>query len=162
MREDRDPSSEDPEERFLPEDTRVESSNINEPYQDPAVSDIAASIEGEGAEPYFPPTDPVLTTDRHGEPQVLGGFSSGSMDDVHVARSADHQLGDEAIADAIRRELAQDATTMDLRINVEVRDGVATLSGPVDGMEDGENAEEVASRVPGVKEVRDLTSAEGI
>lgn len=162
MRDDRDRADEDAEERFLPEDTRVESSNINEPYQDPAVSDIAASIEGEDGEPYFPPTDPVLTTDRHGEPQVLGGFSSGSMEDVHVARSADHRLGDEAIADAIRRELAQDAATMDLEIDVEVLAGVATLSGRVDGMEDGENAEEVASRVPGVVEVRDRTKADGV
>lgn len=152
----------DAEERFHPEDANLEASNINEPYQDPAVSNIAAAVEGEDGEPYFPPTDPVLTTDEHGEPQMLGGFSSGSMDDVHVAHSSDHQLGDEAIAAAIRRELAQDAATMDLKLHVEVRNGVASLSGRVDGMEDGENAEEVASRVPGVKEVRDRTTADGI
>ncbi len=162
MREDPGQTDDETVERYLPEDTRVEASNINEPYQDPAVSNIEAAVDGEDGEPYFPPTDPVLTTDGHGEPQMLGGFSSGSMEDVHVARSSDHELGDVAIADAIRRELAQDAATMDLKLRVEVRNGVATLSGRVDGMEDGENAEEVASRVPGVKEVLDRTTAEGV
>ncbi len=102
----------------------------------------------------FPPTDPVVTTDRHGNTEVLGGFEPTSTEGVEVERSAeDNQPGDEALADAIRRELREDAATTDLQIDVLVRQGVAHLRGAVPGLEDAENAEEVAARVPGVREV---------
>jgi osmotically-inducible protein OsmY len=101
---------------------------------------------------YTPPDDPVITTDAHGRAQVLGGF--GEVDDVPVERSAmDGRPGDEALADAIRRELREDAATTDLEIFVAVREGVAHLRGRVADMDDAENAEAVAARVPGVREV---------
>ena len=103
---------------------------------------------------YFPPTDPVVATDTRGRVQVLGGFSATSMDTVEVEPSASDALpGDEALADAIRRELREDALTTDLAVRVTVRRGVAYLRGTVPGLDDAENAEEVAGRVPGVREV---------
>jgi osmotically-inducible protein OsmY len=107
-----------------------------------------------GDEVYDPPIDPVVTTDARGQTVVLGGF--GTEDDAEpvVEPSAeDNQPGDEALADAIRQELREDAATADLVIVVAVRRGVAHLRGQVPGPEDAENAEEVASRVPGVVEV---------
>ncbi len=104
----------------------------------------------------FPPTDPVVTSDRHGNTQVLGGFEPTSMITEEVAPSTlDNVPGDEALADAIRRELREDATTTDLQIDVEVRQGIARLRGRVPGMEDADNAEAVAGRVPGLREVLD-------
>jgi osmotically-inducible protein OsmY len=103
---------------------------------------------------FFPPTDPVITTDEKGEAQVLGGFSATSDASVEVDRSTlDGRYGDEAIADAVRRELREDAATTDLRIDVLVRNGIVHLRGVVQDVDDTENAEEVASRVPGVREV---------
>jgi osmotically-inducible protein OsmY len=108
----------------------------------------------EGESTTFPPTDPVLTSDVHGNVQVLGGFTPTSTADVGVAPSAsDAQLGDEAIAEAVVRELREDAMTTALRIDVQVREGVVYLRGSVEGMEDASAAEEVASRVPGVTNV---------
>jgi osmotically-inducible protein OsmY len=105
-------------------------------------------------ESYFPPTDPVVTSDSHDELKVLGGFSATSDEAAPVARSAsDGKLGDGAIADAVRRELAEDASTTALQIHVVVRDGVVHLRGTVQDVEDSENAEAVASRVAGVREV---------
>ncbi len=69
--------------------------------------------------------------------------------------AGDNQPGDEALADAIRRELSEDALTADLPIDVEVSDGVAYLRGTVPDLTDAENVEEVAGRVPGVYEVVD-------
>jgi osmotically-inducible protein OsmY len=119
-------------------------------------SDVAGNSveEDEEGDVFFAPTDPVLTTDERGEAQVLGGFSPTSDSDVSVERSAlDGTYGDEAIADAVRRELREDAATTDLRVEVEVRNGVVRLRGTVQDVVDAENAEEVASRVPGVDEV---------
>lgn len=67
----------------------------------------------------------------------------------------DNQPGDEALADAVRRELQEDVLTTALPIDVGVEEGVVHLYGTVEELEDAENAEEVASRVPGVLEVID-------
>jgi osmotically-inducible protein OsmY len=103
---------------------------------------------------YTPPIDPVLTTDARGAARVLGGFEIDSAEDVPVDPSAsDAAPGDEALADAVRRELAEDSATTDLNVVVAVRRGVAHLRGRVADLDDAENAEAVAARVPGVREV---------
>jgi osmotically-inducible protein OsmY len=83
---------------------------------------------------------------------VLNGFDSG--EDLSVEPSSmDGRPGDEALADAVRRELAEDAATTDLEIVVAVRQGVAHLRGRVSDLDDADNAEAVAARVPGIREV---------
>lgn len=109
----------------------------------------------EGDEVFVPPTDPVRT-DR----EVIGGLSTTSMDDVSVERSSDGRLGDEAIRDAILRELREDAATTALEVEVEVLDGVATLRGTVPSVDETESAEEVVARVPGVVEVNEELNVE--
>jgi osmotically-inducible protein OsmY len=112
---------------------------------------------------YFPPTDPVVAPAPGGNIEVLGGFQATSMDTAEVAPSAlDGQPGDEALADAIRRELREDASTTDLPIAVVVRNRVARLRGRVTGVEDVENAEAVAGRVPGLLEVIEELEVEQI
>src|SRR5258708_22750053 len=61
----------------------------------------------ETGETYTPPDDPVLTTDAHGRPKVLGGFDSSS-DDAEVDVSSDGVPGDESLADPVLRDLPQD------------------------------------------------------
>jgi osmotically-inducible protein OsmY len=114
-------------------------------------------------EVFFPPTDPVVTLDDQNEVQMLGGFAPTSMDEIEVEPSAlDGQPGDEALADAIRRELREDALTTDLRIRVIVRNGVAHLRGSVPSLDDAESAEEVAGRIPGVREVVEELDVAGL
>jgi hypothetical protein len=121
---------------------------------DPDEPDDDEPVEPEPV--YFPPTDPVITSNAQGDIEVLGGFAASSMDNMGVERSTeDEQLGDEALADAVRRELREDALTTDLPIDVGVEEGIVHLYGTVEELEDAENAEEVASRVPGVIEVID-------
>src|SRR3981081_2673911 len=106
----------------------------------------------EGDAVYVPPIDPVVKTDAHGRAEILGGF--GSDEDVRVERSAsDGRLGAEALADAVRQRLAEDAATTDLMIVVAVRNGVAHLRGQVTDMDDADNGESVAASVPGIREV---------
>jgi hypothetical protein len=143
-------------------------SEIDPDFTDQEVSTTSLEMAGvdvdeDRDETFFPPTDPVITTDSHGEAKVLGGFSATSDQSVEVARSAsDGKLGDGAIADAVRRELAEDAATTALQIHAVVRDGVVLLRVTVPDMEDVDNAEEVASRVPGVREVVDELRVEAI
>ncbi len=138
----------EPSEEVLPDFT-------NEPDLVPS----ADQDDEESADTLFAPTDPVISVDDEGEAHVLGGFSPTSDESVAVTSSTlDNQPGDEAIADAVRRELREDASTTHLNLAVLVRDGVVTLRGVVEGIEDSENAEDVAGRVPGVVEVIDETT----
>ena len=110
----------------------------------------------DGDRVYVPPTDPVLSTDQHGGAVILGGFGLSATDEVGTDLLVDdHGYGDEAIADAVRRELREDAATTDLQVRVVVRDGVVHLHGGVPNLEDADAAEEVAARVAGVREVRE-------
>jgi osmotically-inducible protein OsmY len=110
-------------------------------------------VVSEGDRVYTPPVDPVGTNT-----EVIGGLQASSLDSIEVERSAlDGAPGDEALRDAILRELREDAATTDLKLDVVVRQGVARIRGRVPWLEDAENAEEVASRVPGIIEVVDET-----
>jgi osmotically-inducible protein OsmY len=119
----------------------------------PGSTDALSVIE-DGEEPYFPPTDPVIAPSSSERLEVLGGWTATAADDVEVAPSAgDDRPGDDALADAIRRELREDAATTALELRVTVRGGRALLRGLVPDLVDAENAEAVAARVPGVVEV---------
>src|SRR5581483_7657325 len=122
---------------------------LKDPLAAAGPSESEDDVVGEGEVSYVPPTDPVRTSDN----EVLGGFAITSMDQVGAGRSSDETFGDEAIADAVRRELAEDAATAGLAIEVTVEQGVVRLRGRVTDIEDAENAEAVASRVPGVVSV---------
>jgi len=114
-------------------------------------------LVSEGDAVFVPPTDPVGTSR-----EVIGGLQLSSMDSIDVARSSDGTLGDEAIADAIRRELREDSATTALEVDVDVYRGIARLRGLVQDLDDAENAEEVAARVPGVIEVREELDVESM
>ncbi len=114
--------------------------------------DIFESQDDDGT--FFPPTDPVIGVDEDGNTTVVNGFAPTSESDQEVEPSyEDAQPGDEALVDAVLRELREDATTTDLRIRVAANQGVVYLRGTVPTVEDSDNAESVASNVPGVREV---------
>jgi hypothetical protein len=108
----------------------------------------------EGDEVYVPPTDPVRGSDN----EPLGGFQTTAMDDDREPVS--QIVGGPAhagIVDAVLLELRQDAATTHLDLRVSSSEGVVRLRGIVEDIEDAENAEAVAARVPGVVEVIDET-----
>ena len=119
----------------------------------------------EEAEPYFPPTDPVVepTREHYREIEVVGGYAGTSMDELEDSyESSTGGSGDEQITDEVSRELREDAGTTALSIRVETVDGVVHLQGVVPSLEDVELAEEVASRIPGVVEVSEELDIEGL
>lgn len=146
----------------------VQPSLVDDPLLNDPVAASGPSSDGpddpaaDGDDVYTPPTDPVVTTDHRGNTRVLGGFQTTSMDENTPVRSSDGTLGDEAIEDAVRAELSEDAATTDLNVDVRVRNGVVTLRGEVELLDDADNAEAVASRVEGVREVRENLDVRGV
>ena len=125
----------------------------DEPFSEPTEEDVTEAVE-EG-EPYFPPTDPVVRDGRD-QTEIVGGFAESAMSDrQQLPRSVSGGTPDDAIADAVRRELRRDATTAELDLDVEVADGIATLRGRVSDLADSDDALAVAGRVPGVVDVVD-------
>lgn len=144
-------------------DTGVASSVLDQPLEtdeanvaNDSVADLLPSSEPDSA--YFAPTDPVTGPDEQGKLDIIGGWTPTSDADLSVNPSYEDNLpGDEALAEAIERELHEDSLTTDLELDVSVENGVAHLRGPVRGPEDADAAQDVASRIPGVREVVDET-----
>jgi hypothetical protein len=150
----RERMSNNPDVLDLDDSWRVESEEPD--FMDEAgTNDIIESIE-EG-EPYFPATDPPLTTRSFTNVDVLGGFSDTSLQSPDEAEEDPLRVqgGDDEIAERVRYALSTDAYTTDLNIDVEVVDGVAYLHGIVSSLDDIEQAEQIAGSVPGVEEVEE-------
>ena len=64
------------------------------------------------------------------------------------------------VVDQGRRELRRDASTSELDVDVDVREGIATLRGRVMDLADSDNALAVAGRVPGIVDVVDEIEVE--
>lgn len=87
--------------------------------------------------------------------------ATGSLDELEDGDEEPiGQYGDDVIAARVRRLLRSDVATSMLRVRVEVEDGLVTLRGMVQTLEDTDNAAEVASRVPGVLDVIDELEVE--
>jgi BON domain-containing protein len=127
-----------------------------EPFDQPVEIDPTEAVEN--AEPYFPPTDPVVRVDRTGETRVAGGFGTGEVPKPHVHRAIEDAPSDEALEDLVHRALRLDASTAHLRLKVGVLQGVVRLLGTIEDEADAENALAVAGDVPGVVEVVDELS----
>jgi hypothetical protein len=145
-----DDSAEEPQEEELFDTTAGPSTVVD-------VGTIDPEEAAEEGIPYFPPTDPMVRPDSGPEKlAMINGFSPTSVDDFGDAGDGAGGLvpqGDEQLADDIRRELREDALTVELAVDVQVRNSVVYLRGVVETLDDAENAEAVAARVPGVESV---------
>lgn len=110
----------------------------------------------ETAEPWNPPTDPVILP----EGTLEGGADVVSEPGQEPQEDEDELQpivppSDDDILQAVEQALRTDAMTSDLDIRVYVRNRIVTLRGSVNSMEEAEAAEEVAGRTPDIIEVRE-------
>ena len=99
--------------------------------------------------------DLVLNTERLSveecADEVMGLLDDATFRETPESRRA---FGNLALTAHILSALRQDARTGKIMISVTCEDGVATLAGLVDTGQQSRDAADVASRVPGVKEVK--------
>ena len=124
-----------------------------EPFNQPVETDPTEAVEE--AEPYFPPTDPVVRVDDKGDTQIAGGFGSGEPLERQPRAVTS---SDEALEDLVHRALRLDASTAHLHLKVGVLQGVVRLQGAIEDESDAESALAVAGDVPGVVDVTDELS----
>ena len=109
----------------------------------------------EEAEPYFPPTDPVVRVDQKGETRIAGGFGTGEAPGQHPRPASADSPPDEMLEDLVHRAVRLDAGTAHLHLKVGVLQGVVRLQGVIDDESDAESAMAVAGDIPGVVDVVD-------
>jgi osmotically-inducible protein OsmY len=141
-----------------PLDERAEP-DLNEPVPlaggDATRDPLIAAEEGI---PYVPPIDPVVRPSRDAQQiAIVGGFGTAA-DETYPDLSATTALGAAPPGSGDLRErvieaLLADAATTDLAIEVATRGRIVHLRGTVRTLDDAALAEEVAGRVPGVREV---------
>ena len=124
-----------------------------EPFAKPVETDPTEAVEE--AEPYFPPTDPVVRVDDKGETRVAGGFGTGETPNQHAHAVVEDVPSDEALEDLVHRALRLDASTAQLELKVGVVQGVVRLQGRIEDEDDAESALAVAGDIPGVVDVID-------
>ena len=99
--------------------------------------------------------DLVLNTERLSveecADELMGLFDDETFRETPESQQAFRNLG---LAAHIRSALRQDSRTAKMMLSITCEDGVATLAGLVDPGQQPKDAEEVASRVPGVKAVK--------
>jgi hypothetical protein len=127
-----------------------------EPFAESVETDATDAVEE--AEPYFPPTDPVVRQDQAGEIQIAGGFGTGEAPGQHPQAASADAPSDEALEDLAHRALRLDASTAHLRLKVGVQQGVVRVRGAIEDESDAESALAVAGDVPGVVDVIDELS----
>jgi osmotically-inducible protein OsmY len=81
-------------------------------------------------------------------------------DDEDEEPSSPNPPSDDEITFRVRRLLRSDSATSMLRISVSTEEGVVTLRGMVQTLDDTDNAAEVASRIEGVVDVLDELEVE--
>lgn len=124
-----------------------------EPFSEPLETDPAKAVED--AEPYFPPTDPVVRIDQKGETQIAGGFGTGEPLEETPQAVTRVLPSDEALEDLVHRALRLDASTAQLQLKVAVADGIVRLQGEIEDESDAENALAVAGSIADVVDVID-------
>src|SRR5439155_148361 len=82
------------------------------PCDKPVETDPTEAVEE--AEPYFPPTDPVLRTDHSGETRIASGFGLGETPAQEPQLTVADAPPDEALEDLVHRALRLDASTAQL------------------------------------------------
>ncbi len=107
---------------------------------------------------YYPPEDPpTLPSERLRDVDIASGFSSSAdeapLQDSDMPERFDNSDWD--ISARVEEALRLHAYTSGMNIRVQVRDGIVTLRGVVDTLEDVSRVEDVASEVEGVEEVRE-------
>ncbi|MHB0871411.1 MAG: BON domain-containing protein [Chloroflexota bacterium] len=115
------------------------------------------------ADPYTPPTDPVVKADRSTDGvAIINGFAETADEAASLSGLPGAPRGDDEIREAVLAALLSDAGTTDLTVEVDVQDGVVYLRGVVPSLEDADLAESVAAGAPGVEEVQEELQVEGM
>jgi hypothetical protein len=121
-------------------------------------TDDAFTASDEGIT-YVPPIDPPTVPSASLEDaEIASGFGVSALDEPYTTDShSSFELGDDEMSARVAEAIRADSATTGYagQIAIEVANGVVTLRGEVDDLEDSDNLLAVAGYIEGVVEVVD-------
>lgn len=158
-------ATQDPDEPLASDEVTLVSLDELEPDLSDDIGAESPMLAAEEGEPWFPPTDPVIAPEGNdaGGARVVGGLGPAHDEDFRSGLDTGLlPLSDDELANAVYEALERDALTNGLDIDVYVTDAIVTLRGRAPTLDDAEAAEAVAGRVPGVVDVQEELTVEGL
>lgn len=134
----------------LAADSTVKAAQIQVETRDKVVT-LSGTVDSETAR-----TQAVaLARGTEGVADVVDNLTLTAPQSAEAGRSVGQVVDDAAITAAIKSKLVADSVVGGLKIDVDTKDGVVSLNGPVKSQTERDTAIRIARETSGVKDVRD-------
>ena len=133
-------------------DSTVKASQINVDTKDKVVT-LSGNVDSEAAK-----TQAVaLARGTEGVADVVDNLTltAAAPQSAEAGRSVGQVIDDASITAAVKTKLMADSVVGALKIDVDTKDGVVSLNGPVKNQTEKDTAIRIARETSGVKDVRD-------
>ena len=134
----------------LAADSAVKSSQINVDTRDKVVT-LTGSVDNQAAKDQAV----ALARGTEGVADVVDNLTVTVPQSAEAERSVGQVVDDAAITAAVKTKLMADSIVGALKIDVDTKDGVVSLNGPVKNQTEKDTAIRIARGTSGVKDVRD-------
>jgi hyperosmotically inducible periplasmic protein len=134
----------------LAADSTVKASQVHVDTQNKIVT-LSGTVDSEAAKAQAV----ALARGTEGVNDVVDNLTMLPSTSAEASRSAGQVVDDASITAAVKTKLMADSVVGGLKIDVDTRDGVVSLNGPVKSQNEKDTALRIARETSGVKDVRD-------
>ena len=134
----------------LAADSTIKASQINVDTRDKVVT-LTGNVDSEAAKAQAV----ALARGTEGVADVVDNLTLTAPESAEAGRPASQVVDDVAITAAVKTKLMADSVVGALKIDVDTKDGVVSLNGPVKSQTEKDTAIRIARETSGVKDVRD-------
>ncbi len=134
----------------LAADSTVKASQVHVDTQNKIVT-LSGTVDSETAKAQAV----AIARGTEGVADVVDSLTLSPSTSAEASRSAGQVVDDASITAAVKTKLMADSVVGGLKIDVDTKDGVVSLNGPVKSQNEKDTALRIARETSGVKDVRD-------
>ncbi len=134
----------------LAADSTVKASEVHVDTKDKIVT-LSGTVDSEAAKAQAV----ALARGTEGVSDVVDNLTIAPPPSAEASRSVGQVVDDATITAEIKTKLMADSVVAGLKIDVDTKDGVVSLNGPVKNQEEKDTAIRLARETSGVKDVKD-------
>lgn len=134
----------------LATDSTVKATQINVDTTDRVVT-LSGTVDSDAAKEQAL----ALARETEGVADVLDNLTLIAPESAGAGRTVGRIVDDASITAAVKTKLMTDSVVSALKIDVDTKDGVVSLNGPVKSQTEKDTALKIARETSGVKDVRD-------
>ena len=134
----------------LASDSTVKATQINVDTRD-RIATLSGTVDSEAAKAQAL----ALARGTEGVADVVDNLTLTATQSADAGRSVGQVVDDASITAAVKSKLMTDSVVGALKIDVDTKDGIVSLNGPVKTQSEKDTALRIARETSGVKDVRD-------